>query len=54
MRFQTHSPEGIHTPTTWQSCMLMETDRQWKKCYLWEGTQLKCSVSAPIFLNLLF
>jgi len=22
----------MHTETTWQSCMLMETDKQWQGC----------------------
>jgi len=30
--YQPLSPESMHTPTIWQSCMLMETDKQWKKC----------------------
>jgi len=26
------SPESMHMLTIWQSCMLMETGRQWKVC----------------------
>jgi len=30
---QPPSPESMHMLTTWQSCMLMETGRQWKGCW---------------------
>ena len=30
--WQLLSPERMYTPTTQKSCMLMETDKQWKEC----------------------